>query len=86
MGLVQDGEGGGQWVVERTDLEHVRTREVLYRRSIPIHTYTLSIVCMGEYGTCSILGYLAVTSLRLVHYCVHCPTECPGHSGYSILQ
>ena len=28
MELVQDGEGGGQWVVERTDLEQVRTEEV----------------------------------------------------------
>ena len=66
-------------MVERMELEQLREN----RRSIPIHTYTLSTVCMEEYGTCSILGYLAVISLRLVHYCEHCPTECPGHSGYS---
>ena len=79
MGLVQDGEGGGQWVVERMDLEQVRTGEVYP------YTYIHSAlhICMEEYETCSILGYLAVITLKLVHYCVHCPTECPGHSGYS---
>ena len=53
MGLVQDGEGGGQLVVERTDLEQVRTGEV-YPYT---HIHSALHICMEGYGTCSILGY-----------------------------
>ena len=38
--MVQDGEGGGQWVVERMDLEQVRTGEV------NPHTHICTQYCM----------------------------------------
>ena len=49
--MVQDGEDGGQWVVERTDLKQVRTGEVYPYTHIhsALHTYMYGRIWNMQY-------------------------------------